>query len=126
MLKEKFCLHCNLSIKGRTDKKFCDDQCRSAYHQAHTKGNTGLIRKVHKALKKNRQILIDMNPSRKTKVLRKDLLSRGFDFGYFTSILETGPNSHYYFCYEMGYLPINKDHILLVIKEDHERMEARR
>ncbi|MBC7654417.1 MAG: DUF2116 family Zn-ribbon domain-containing protein, partial [Oligoflexus sp.] len=29
---DKQCLDCGNSIKGRADKKFCDDQCRSNYN----------------------------------------------------------------------------------------------
>ncbi|MNL79599.1 hypothetical protein D3C87_2062440 [compost metagenome] len=62
----------------------------------------------------------------KTKVRYADMLKQGFDFGYFTTILKTGQNSYYYFCYEMGYLIINHETVLLVKRENHQRMEALR
>ncbi|RYF12576.1 MAG: DUF2116 family Zn-ribbon domain-containing protein, partial [Flavobacteriales bacterium] len=31
-LMNRFCLDCNTEIKGRADKKFCDDQCRNNYN----------------------------------------------------------------------------------------------
>ena len=34
MKEEKRCLECGDVIKGRADKKFCDDQCRSNYNMA--------------------------------------------------------------------------------------------
>ena len=29
---EKVCTLCSKTLKGRSDKKFCDDYCRSAYN----------------------------------------------------------------------------------------------
>jgi hypothetical protein len=125
MLEEKLCLNCMEVIKGRSDKKFCDDQCRSSYNRDHSLSDAMYVKKINGALKRNRLILIEMNPDGKKKVLYNDMLRKGFDFGYFTSILRTGTNSYYYFCYEMGYLLINKEFVLLVKREDHSRMQAR-
>jgi len=55
------CLHCNHIIRGRADKKFCDDSCRSAYNNhkvkkpnmAQTRMNTvvRILEKVFKTIK---------------------------------------------------------------------------
>ncbi|MFA6947300.1 MAG: DUF2116 family Zn-ribbon domain-containing protein, partial [Pedobacter sp.] len=29
---ERECLDCGAALRGRTDKKFCDDQCRSNFN----------------------------------------------------------------------------------------------
>ncbi|MES2458039.1 MAG: DUF2116 family Zn-ribbon domain-containing protein [Bacteroidota bacterium] len=126
MSKEKLCLTCGEEIKGRADKKFCDDQCRSNYNREQKVSHDQYAKRVNAALKKNRQILKEMNPDGMVKVLYKDMLQRGFDFGYFTSILKTSKKSYYFFVYEMGFLPINAEQVLLVKKENHRRMEVRR
>lgn len=124
MAKEKFCLHCERLLKGRSDKKFCDDQCRSNYNREMSVFNAKYISHVNAALKKNRRILLKMNTHGKTTVLYKDLLGSGFDFGYFTSILQTKLGKRYFFCYEMGYLSINPLHVLLVKNNRHRRMQS--
>jgi hypothetical protein len=58
--------------------------------------------------------------------IRSFTITNAFDFSYFTSILKTGERSYYYFCYEMGYLMINRETVLLVKRENHQRMEALR
>ena len=124
MSTNKICLQCGQDIKGRSDKKFCDDQCRSHHNREHSFPDERYVRKVLRALKKNRQILMDLNPGGKTKVLCKTMLKNGFDFSYFTSVLKTAEGKYYYFCFEMGYILISKEHALLVKKEDHTRMQA--
>jgi hypothetical protein len=126
MDKEKLCLACGEKIIGRADKKFCDDQCRSNYNREHTLQNSENVKRINAALKKNRQILMEMNPDGMSKVLYQDMLKKGFDFGYFTSILKTSKRNYYFFVYEMGYLPISVEQVLLVKKENHRRMEVRR
>ncbi|SMC88559.1 DUF2116 family Zn-ribbon domain-containing protein [Pedobacter africanus] len=126
MIQEKHCLQCGHAMQGRADKKFCDDQCRSIYNRDQKMAGTAYVKNVNAVLAKNRHILLEMNPAGKAKVLYKDMKALGFDFSYFTSILKTGDRSYYYFCYEMGYLVINRETVLLVKRENHQRMEALR
>jgi hypothetical protein len=76
------------------------------------------MRNVNNILRKNRRILVELNPDGKNKVAREKLLSRGFDFKYFTSLYTTKDGSQYIYCYEQGYLPIENGHYLLVVKKE--------
>ena len=58
-----------------------------------------------------------MNPAGKTKVSREKLLQIGFEFNYFTNTYKTKEGSFYYYCYDQGYLPIEKERYLLVVKQ---------
>ena len=116
--EEKVCLECGEKIKGRADKKFCSDQCRSAYNNKLNSDETSYMRNVNNILRKNRRILLDLNPDGKNRVSREKLRTKGFDFNYFTSTYTTKEGAQYYYCYEQGYLPIEKDYCLLVIKKD--------
>lgn len=51
------CGHCGASIRGRIDKKFCDDACRSAYHNQINGEMTKLMRNTHRMLRRNWKIL---------------------------------------------------------------------
>jgi len=112
------CLDCGEPMVGRADKKFCDDSCRSNYHNKTREDSVDLIRNVNYKLRKNRKILEELNPKGKSKTSRSALLKRGFDFSYVTSYYTTKANKTYYFIYEQGYLEFDKDEFALVVKLD--------
>ncbi len=111
---EKNCLECNEKIKGRSDKKFCSDACRNTFNNNLNKDQTNLIRNTNNALRKNYRILKKLNPNKKTKTTKNKMLSSGFDFTVFTSIYTTKIGTVYYFVYNQGYLPLEKDFVALV------------
>lgn len=111
---QKTCLECDEKIKGRTDKKFCSDHCRNAYHNKINKDSKNLVRNVNNLLRKNYRILEELNPENKIKISRSKLIARGFNFDYFTSIYTTKTGNVYYFVYDQGYLPLENDFYALV------------
>lgn len=116
--ENQLCTECGTSFKGRADKKFCSDQCRTVHNNRQKSIENQYIKDVNSILKKNRRILLDFNPEGKSRVSKDKLLSRGFDFNHFTSIYKTKEGALYFYCYEQGYLPIEKDYYLLVVKKD--------
>jgi hypothetical protein len=118
-METRLCLDCNEELRGRSDKKFCDDQCRSNFNNRQQSENTSFIRQVNAILKRNRRILEELNPDGKTRLTRKKLLAKGFNFEYFTNIYKTQTGKNYYFCYESGYLALENDDILLVRNKEH-------
>lgn len=115
---EKQCLECGDALKGRVDKKFCNDGCRSAYNNRVNKDVKNLIRNTNNRLRKNYRILEALNPSDKTKTTKAKLVEAGFDFKYFTSIYTTKKGTTYYFVYNQGYLPLEGDYYALVKRND--------
>ena len=111
---ERFCLECNTLIKGRADKKFCDDQCRSNHNHRLKVADHRFINSINQILKKNRRILEAKNPSEKIKIKRDVLLSKGFDFNFHTDTYTTKNGNIYFFCYEYGYMVLENEEILLV------------
>ena len=59
---ERLCMECSTPVKGRADKKFCDDQCRSSYYNRTKMKEISVTKNINKILKKNRQILIRVQP----------------------------------------------------------------
>ncbi|AIG29034.1 hypothetical protein SL053_002178 [Flavobacterium psychrophilum] len=114
----KNCLECNEKIIGREDKKFCSDGCRNAYNNKINKDSTNLMRNINNKLRKNYRILSDLNPEGKGKISRTKLLSKGFDFEFFTSVLITKTGNTYYFLYDQGYRILEDDYYMLVKKEN--------
>ncbi|PTS96656.1 hypothetical protein DBR11_18890 [Pedobacter sp. HMWF019] len=122
---ERKCENCGETLKGRSDKKFCDDYCRSGFYYHKKAGKTSsLITQTNAILRKNRQILLSLNTAGLALTSRKVLLNKGFNFGYFTGMLKTMNNSPYFFCYEMGYHSLKKEEILIVTKIDFQRLEG--
>lgn len=116
-LVEKKCLECGEKIIGRADKKFCSDQCRISYNNKLNSDETNYVRNVNNILRKNRRILLELNTTGKSRVSRDKLTEKGFDFVYYTSTYTTKEGSQYFYCYEQGYLPVEKNYYLLVVKK---------
>jgi hypothetical protein len=115
------CLNCEKPLKGRTDKKFCDDYCRNSYNNQLKASKNNLVRNINNALGKNRRILESFfNGNEETVNIHKDkLLEKGFQFKYITHTLTTIKRNHvYYFCYDLGYMPLDNDWYLLVKRKD--------
>jgi predicted nucleic acid-binding Zn ribbon protein len=118
MEKERKCLECKEPIRGRTDKKFCSDYCRNAYHNKRNKDSKNLIRNINNRLRKNYRIL-DSFPLKdgKTRTSRNSLIDKGFDFDYITSLYTTKKGSTYFFVYDLGYLPLDNDYFMIVKRD---------
>jgi hypothetical protein len=118
----KTCLFCEKSLKGRIDKKFCDDNCRNSYNnQQKAKGShSAYVRNINNALLKNRKILESLLPDEKKTVNVKNtkLLQLGFQFKYITHLYTTKDNKTYFFCYDYGYLPLENDWFLIVKRKE--------
>jgi len=117
MNQERNCLDCGEPLRGRADKKFCNDLCRNNYNNQLNSNSYNLVRNINNILRRNRRILEELNPTGKTKTNRKKMTAKGFDFDHITSIYQTKTGSTYMFCYEYGYLLLDGDEVLLVKRE---------
>ncbi|MCD4729454.1 MAG: DUF2116 family Zn-ribbon domain-containing protein [Bacteroidales bacterium] len=118
-IETRNCPECGYEIKGRSDKKFCSDQCRNTFNNREKQDANNYIRNVNNILRKNRRILADLNPNEKSKASRNKLVEKGFNFDYYTNSYTTKTGKTYYYCYEFGYLPIEDDYYFLVMKQDY-------
>jgi len=75
------------------------------------------MRNINNKLRKNYRILSELNIDFKSKTTRSKLLNKGFDFEYFTSILNTKTGNTYYFVYDQGYMTLESDFFILVKKD---------
>ncbi len=61
-MKTMYCINCGGAIAGRSDKKFCNDTCKSAYHyEQNMEEADSHYRQIDKQLKLNRRILKGLN-----------------------------------------------------------------
>ncbi len=119
----QLCTACGKTIKGRIDKKFCDDYCRNNYNNKNNSDATNLVRNINNSLRKNRRILLDLlshaTEDKKTVNCSKSkMLELGYNFKYFTHILKTKKGDVYYFCYEYGFLALENDYLFIVKSKD--------
>lgn len=119
MANTRGCEECGSPLYGRDDKRFCCDQCRSAWHNKQNSDALTFIRNINNILKKNRKILAELNPTGKAKVRKKDLQERGFKFSYYTNIYLTKGGNEYFFCYDHGYLALDNDYYALVVRQEY-------
>ena len=117
-LMERLCKECGQELIGRSDKRFCDDQCRSTFYNKQNRSAINSIRKINNILRSNRRILEQLNPNEKTVVGRQTLLDHGFSFTYFTNMYSTKSGKTYYFCYDYGYVELPEEKYGLVLKGD--------
>jgi hypothetical protein len=117
------CLNCNKTLKGRTDKKFCDDYCRNSYNNQLKASKNNLVRNINNALGKNRRILESFFNAEEeiAKTYKDKLLEKGFQFKYITHTYTNKKGNIYFFCYDLGYMPLDNDWYLLV-KRKAEKM----
>ncbi|WP_345007641.1 hypothetical protein [Snuella lapsa] len=120
-MKIKYCLACKKELKGRCDKKFCDTQCRSTYHNTNRPFHELSIQKINSDLRRNRSLLAHFCPSGKSTVEKEVLARLGYKFELFTHIFPFSTGT-YFFCYEYGYLPVlenGTEKMLIVHKQDY-------
>lgn len=121
-MQMKFCLSCNKELIGRTDKKFCDDQCRSTYHNRNRPQHEITIQRINSALRRNRTLLAHFCPSGRSTVRKDVLVQSGYQYELFTHAYPF-KNGTYYFCYDYGYLPIKDEKgiekMVIVQKQDY-------
>lgn len=104
-MDERKCPVCDKPIKGRTDKKFCDPSCKSAWHyQLLQEEGSGFYLRVDRQLKTNRRILKRFNKAGKATVRAEVLFEQGFDPGFFTHYWKNANKDVYLFVYEFGFL----------------------
>jgi len=118
----KTCLSCSQTIRGRSDKKFCDDYCRNNYNnqQKSKSGQNSYVRHITSTLLKNRRIMEALLPPEEetTRASRDKLLLLGFEFRYSTHHYTTKSGKTYYYCFDYGYLPLSEGWNLIVKRKD--------
>ena len=119
----KNCLYCDKELVGRTDKKFCDPQCKSAYQYSKEKQNPArFYNKVDNQLKLNRKLLKTYNKGGKVTLRAEALLELGFNPNFFTHYWKNQKNDVYLFVYEYGFLKRNengKQKYVLILWQDY-------
>ncbi|PRD56366.1 hypothetical protein [Sphingobacterium gobiense] len=122
-MEKRMCLTCGESVVGRSDKRFCHDACRNAYNNKRNSLPNSFVRKINDTLKRNRQVLGKiLGKEKMQKVSREKLLSKGFDFVFFTNQFSNAKGQVYFFVYEYGYLALDEELVLVVRQQKFEKV----
>ena len=114
----KKCLACDKILKGRTDKKFCDDYCSNNYNnlQKSKSSHSSYVRNISNTLLKNRKILESLLPASKQTINYPNdkLVQEGFVFKYHTHTYTNKNKEVYYFCFDYGYRQLENNWCMIV------------
>ena len=122
IVKANACLECGKKVKGRADKKFCDDFCRNSFNNKLNSDSNAYVRNINNILRRNRRILEELLPENeeKAKSTKDKMREKGFQFKYFTHTYTTKQGVVYYFCYDYGYLLLDNDWVLVVMRKENQ------
>ena len=115
MGQPRICAYCQEKIRGRSDKKFCNDGCRNSFNNRLNGEVNAAIREINSKLRRNRRVLESLLPSEKpfVKIKKQALLNKGFQLNYLTHTRVSPKGSVYCFCYEYGYTSIGDDVVVV-------------
>jgi len=112
MSNTRNCRECGNELKGRADKKFCDDYCRSAYNYRSSKEEFKSINQIHRILKRNRKILKLFWEAGQRAVDIELLEINGFNLAYVTRVAAQNGKLRFH-CYEFGFETLEKGRLKL-------------
>ncbi|MDX1629447.1 MAG: hypothetical protein R3345_12150 [Fulvivirga sp.] len=108
LMKQPNCLQCGKTLSGRIDKKFCDEYCRNTYNNRNKRSDEKYIRKVNSIIRRNRRILKSLCPIGKATVRKEVMDAMGYDYKYFSGIIQPKKDQVYYICYDYAFSPIHE------------------
>lgn len=121
-IERKHCEYCGKLVYGRSDKKFCDDNCRSSFNNERRVVDSKEMRNIINVLKLNRKILesIVAGGIEKVRVPKEKLIRLGYNFRYHTETNTNWKGDFYTYCFDYGFLQLENNWLLVLrICKDH-------
>lgn len=116
------CMECGKELFGRTDKRFCNDTCRNSFNrkiraEEKSRDNEN-IPGIFKQIRTNYEILKQYHLEKLEEgttihITKQELLGKGFEPKFCTSVLNKGYNELWLFCFEFGYKKEGERHFEL-------------
>lgn len=120
------CVVCGELIKGRSDKKYCSETCKSIFHYEKKQAQEKHFLAFQKQLRTNRKVLKKFNHTGMTSLRRAVLHAQGFNPAYYTHTWQNKRGQTYYFTYDFGIFPFLdrknkevKEKYLIIIWQDY-------
>lgn len=130
----KHCLECGRLIgASREDKKYCSNECRTAYNNERRKQTIPAIaidpltalakqreyKRIYEIILNNREILYWHSQYFGDEISLRDLLGKGFNLKYFTSVFTDEDGFEYRCCFDYGYY-LGKEEKVYIINRPEE------
>lgn len=120
----KSCAHCQKPIRGRSDKRFCDDACRANHNNEQRAREPAETRRINQLLRRNRNILAQLLSNRMACQLPEDDLAElGFCFKYVTHIASNNLSNIQFGCYEFYWKRLSQRRIEIRRKNNSNEKE---
>ncbi len=103
MIVKGTCAECGAELHGRSDKKFCDDQCRSTFNNKTYSHDLKSVKEVNRILASNRRALKLALELHGSKTTWSNLISLGFNPNYCTGAYLGIGQKLVYECYEYSW-----------------------
>ena len=98
------CLQCGDHIEyGRTDRKFCSDECRFTWHNAGSRNSRAYRRRILSQLSANYEILDGLCRTGTVSIDVLDAVAMGFVPGLVTSHMRVRGHDDEYGCFDIKY-----------------------
>ncbi|MBP5506169.1 MAG: hypothetical protein J6X89_08760 [Bacteroidales bacterium] len=101
---ERLCRECAAPLAGRSDKQFCCDACRTAWHNRRYRQEQMDLTSVNKVLRHNRKLLARVFKAGLSTIRLSDSRMRGYDIRFFTQVEHHLLRPAQYHCYEFSYV----------------------
>jgi hypothetical protein len=109
------CLTCGKPLRGRSDKKFCNEGCKNEHNNRLQHEERESIKAIDRILKRNRRILLLSLGDHRTRIVTTpQLLNAGFRFDYHTHQFANHQSDFYVFCYDYGHLALEDGRCMIV------------
>lgn len=100
----KPCAFCQKPVRGRSDKRFCNDQCRNSLNSLKNAPANATIRSITNVLKKNRRVLEQLSGSGNTAPIpKREMVNRGFQLEYCTQYIPQASGNPVICCFDFAY-----------------------
>jgi predicted nucleic acid-binding Zn ribbon protein len=129
----KYCLECGKPIgASREDKKYCSNECRTAYNNERRKQTTSIgpintlaeqreYKRIYEIILNNREILFWHSQYFGDEILLRDLIGKGFNLKYFTSVFTDENGFAHNCCFDYGYYLGKEEKVYIIYRPEEIR-----
>ncbi len=110
------CKLCENQVKGRSDKVFCSNKCKSTYHSKLNKVTNIATARIDTILHRNRSILLEIlgKNTRQKKVTRDLLDNKNFHYNYITHYHVNKQGKFVNYVYDFSWMIFSDQEVLII------------
>ena len=101
---EKYCIECGapLGLFGRSDRKFCSQNCKNLWHNNKNSNYRTFRQRIISCMDRNHKILDKLIQAGIRSIDKNEIVSLGFSPGHSTSVTRYRTHIMYY-CFDISY-----------------------